>query len=121
MRHRIRATSPKVKQWYSRFQKCKKALMAEFWMGTFVISTNLLNFLENSSLRIFLTCDKSFFISFPELLMLLMGGNLLSFSLRRFPSNSYKDSGCNLYSIKVIFLMEVVLSVQNPTRQDAQS
>jgi hypothetical protein len=52
-----------------------------------------------------LTCERSFFRSFPELLMLLMGGNLLSFSLRKSPSNSYRDSDSNPYSIEVVFLM----------------
>jgi hypothetical protein len=35
--------------------------------------------------------------------MLLMGGNLLSFSPKQSPSNSYRDSDSNPYSTKVVF------------------
>jgi len=48
--------------------------------------------------------------------MLFMGGNLLSFSLRKSPSNNYRDSDSNPYSIEVVFLMVAMLSVQNLAR-----
>jgi hypothetical protein len=82
----------KVKHRYSESEKYIKALIAELYMDTFVISTFLLYFFKYPSSRMLFINEISFFKSFPEQLTFLIGSNLQSFSLRQSPSNNYRDS-----------------------------
>jgi len=111
-------TFSKVKHRYSASQKYIKTLIAEFCTKTFMISTILLYFFKNSSSRMFFICKMSFFKSFSEQLTFLMGGNLLSCSLKQSLSNSYRDSKSNLYSTKVISLKVAMLSALSLAIQD---
>jgi hypothetical protein len=80
-------------------QKYIKALIAEFCIDTFVISTDLPYFFKNSFLWILFMCEMSFFKSFLEQLTFIMGDNLLlSSSLSQTLYNICKDSKFNPYS-----------------------
>jgi hypothetical protein len=80
-------------------QKYIKALIAEFCIDTFVISTYLPYFFKNSFLWILFMCEMSFFKSFLEQLTFIMGDNLLlSSSLSQTLYNICKDSKFNPYS-----------------------
>jgi hypothetical protein len=94
------------------------ALMVEFWVGTFVISTNIPNFLENSSSQTLLTCERSFLGHFWSYLCfwwvatychLVPSNPLLTATGIQIPTRIQQ---------KLFFLMVAILLVRNPTKRD---